>query len=235
MNGIEWTNDEKFDAFLRDGLLIANQSSETIADVFDYSQKYKRWEQKLLGNPLRFAKRKRRPAYRRALDVAAAVLIILTVIFGSLIAISPDVRAAVLSWFREVFATHDAIRFTQQQDGRELGYWRPSYLPEGYVETNEIDLFTQIIVDFENDTGERITLIYKLLQEGMGFNIDNEDMEIIETMIGTHVAYLYCARIDTKQSTVILMNEDVGIAFEVSSFDPYETLVRIAESIVLIE
>ena len=52
-------------------------------------------------------------------------------------------------------------------------------------------------------------------------------MDIIETVIGVHTAYM----VDSKKNTVIWINGDSGIAFELSSFEPIEVLLNVAESI----
>ena len=235
MNSVNWKNDEDVDKFIRAGLLYANKPVDTTIGTFDYSQGYKNWEHKLLVNPFKFIKKTSRTAFRRILNVAAAVFITITVIFGTLMAASPRVRAAVINWFKETFSTHDAYQFTQTSDEQFLGHWRPTYLPDGYVETFCIDIAGQTVVDFDNDSGDRITLSYTLMNMGGTFRVDSEDMDIIETAVGGHPASIYKTQDSAKTNAIVWVNENLGVAFRLRAFAPYETLLRIAESVELSE
>ena len=234
MSSVGWENDSKVDALIRNGLLLANQPAEDSTADFDYSPSYLCWEQKLLANPHRFIRKKSRTAFRRTLDVAAAVFITLAVLFGAIIAASPGVRAAVARWFREVFSTHTAYRFTPASDDQALGLWRPAYLPEGYAEVFYIDVAGQMIVDFENENGERITFQYTAFGEGEVFRVDSEDMDITETRIGDSPARVYRAQVAAKMNAIVWIKEDVGVAFRLTSFESAETLINIAESIEML-
>ena len=233
MDSASGKNDAEIDIVIRKGLLLANLPAGGQALDFDYSPQYKRWERGLLKNPQRFIKKNSRTAFRRALDVAAAVFITLAVLFGALIASSPGARAAVIRWFRERFPTHDTYRFTQTSDAQELGQWRPTYLPDGYVETLCMDLGNQIIVNFENEEGERITLNFLFINEGKLFYIDNEDMDIAETKIGGHAAQVYKAQDNSKKNNIVWIDEGSGVAFNLTSFEPCEVLISMAESMEL--
>jgi len=233
MSNMDWKNVDEVDAFIRKGLLLANQPVEEHIDAFDYSPRYQRWEQKLLKNPLRFIKKKSRTTLRRTFDVAAAVLITIAVLFGALMAASPTVRAAVIRWFVEVFSTHTAYHFTQPPDGQTLSQWRPTYLPDGYTEILHIDAAGIVIVKFDNGRGGEILLQYMLINEGGNFSVDNEDVDVIETKIRGYPTYVYRALDDSKMNAVVWINEDARIAFMLTSFEQYEILISIAESMEL--
>lgn len=226
-------NDIDIDAFIRSGLLHANQpADEGVAD-YDYSPRYLSWERSFLANPFKFAKKKGRSAFRRTLDIAAAVFLAILILYGTLIAASPSVRAAFVRWFRTLFPTHDAYEFTNTPDAQGLGKWRPTYLPDGYAEAFDIDFVGQIIVDFENEAGERITLEYMFANDGGSVHVDNEGVHVFETIVGDAAAYVYQALDGTKKNAVVWLDEDNGIAFRLESFEPYKVLVSIAESMEL--
>ena len=116
MNNINWTNDKEVDALIRSGLLLANKPADELADTFIYSPRYLCWEQKMLAKPFRVLKQKSRTAFRFMLEVAAVVFITIAVIFTALMAASPGVRAAVVSWFRELLPTHVAYHILWSQE-----------------------------------------------------------------------------------------------------------------------
>ena len=233
MSNINLENDEEVNEFIRAGLLYANQPADTTIDAFDYSPHYKNWEHKLLLNPLGFIKKKSRTAFRRALNIAAAVFITITVIFGALMAASPSVRAAVINWFREIFPTHDAYQFTQAHSEQLLDNWRPTHLPEGYIETSCVDLTTQMIVNFSNESDGKITLNYSFINEGNPVYVNNENMEVTEIKVRNYVAHVYKSQDDSKKNMVVCIDEDAEIVFIITSHESCEVLVGIAESLEL--
>jgi len=235
MNSTDFGNEKDVNEYIRVGLLYANRTIDTPIDTFVYSPRFMRWERKILASPFKNTGKKSYTTTRRVFNVAAAVFITVAVLFGILMAASPTVRGAVVRWFRELFITHDTYQFTQTTNEQSLGRWRPSYLPDGYIETFHVDLATQIVVNFENDTGDRITLNYMFINEGFVINIDNEDVDIKEMRIGIHSAYEYRAHDNFKRNSIVWMDEDAGVAFTLSSFEPCEILISIAESIRLSE
>lgn len=103
----------------------------------DFSPRYRRIRRRLLSDPFRWARRRSRPLWRRALRTAAGILLTCAVAIGALLAASPTARAAVLHWLREV--TEDAILYhpAQESGGPALpASWRPAAPPEGWAVTD---------------------------------------------------------------------------------------------------
>lgn len=132
----------QFEEILRRGLMEANLAQyETVLGRLpdwepDFSPKYRRERMRLLADPWNWVKRRERPVWRRAARSAACVLLACTVALGSLMAVSPTVRAAVIGWFRETFMgytyyTGPAPAETGKEDRTPT--WRPTWLPEGWV------------------------------------------------------------------------------------------------------
>lgn len=236
MNKVNWNNQADATAFARQALLLANLPREGAQDEpYEYSEQYRRWEQTFLADPFRYAKKKRRAPWERALRSAAAVFLVLAIGFGALM-LHPAARAVVMRWFTEVFTTHDAHRFTDRPDAPVLaeGKWYPSYLPEGYVEIEFFHMFGYAKVTFENEADARIYFDYQTMEEGSAFQVDNENRDIIEMTVNGYPAVLYQSQIDSKPHFILWMDEEENIAFKLIAFESCETLIRIAESVVFI-
>jgi hypothetical protein len=142
----------------------------------DFSPQYLAWENKFLRNPQAFAQRALRPLWKTVLRSAACFLLVVSLSFGSLMAFSPQARAWVGSWFTEWYEDHVTYRFTGENLPTEaLRDWALGYLPEGYVQTNYIDLPGVVSILYNNDDPTtEIEFSYQLLTEGGSKHLDNE-------------------------------------------------------------
>lgn len=111
--------EKSFDTLLRQALLEAawqelTPTLETEPPAF--SPAYLRWRTRLLADPFVWAKKHLRPLWDRALRTAACILLAASLTLGSLMAVSPTVRAAVLNWLREI--SGNLMTYTSSQPAR---------------------------------------------------------------------------------------------------------------------
>ena len=128
--------EKSFDALLRQALLDAAWQELTPAwetESPTFSPAYLRWRTRLLADPFAWAKKHLRPLWARALRTAACILLAASLTLGSLMAVSPTVRAAVLNWLREISGGNIFYSGTVQQSyPDEPPAWRPTWLPDGW-------------------------------------------------------------------------------------------------------
>ena len=128
--------EKSFDTLLRQALLEAawqelTPTLETEPPAF--SPAYLRWRTRLLADPFAWAKKHLRPLWAKALRTAACILLAASLTLGSLMAVSPTVRAAVLNWLREISGGNVFYSGTVQQSyPDEPPAWRPTWLPDGW-------------------------------------------------------------------------------------------------------
>ncbi len=120
---------------LRRALLDANL--QEYAEVMEqapepeFSARYRSACGKMLAAPQAWARRVGRPLWKKALQTAACLVLAFTLALGALMGLSPTVRAAVVSWFREI--RENRMFYTSTETGEQAGVpaWRPGWLPEG--------------------------------------------------------------------------------------------------------
>lgn len=134
----------QFDEMLRRGLMEANLAQyETVLERLpewepDFSSMYRRERMRLLADPWGWVRRRERPLWRQIARNVACVLLACTVAFGALMAVSPTVRAAVMSWLREfggnsvTYSTNPYLSDPAPEDA-SLQDWQITWLPEGYT------------------------------------------------------------------------------------------------------
>ena len=138
-------NDALFDAKLKKALLLA--ASVDYAEVLSepegaeppWTLPYRRQRKKMLADPNKWCRERVRPLWKKALYRAACVLLAATVTLGSLMAVSPTVRALVFSWIHHFTESGDA-EYSRSSEAKEHPtihedhpQWRPTWLPEGWV------------------------------------------------------------------------------------------------------
>lgn len=132
--------ESEFDALLRRALIdVIHEDCADILegepDVPPHTEKYLRRERKLLADPLGYVRRLARPVWKKALRMAACILLALATLFGSVMALSPSARAWVVRMYTEW--QEDRMNFYFTPSSGVIGDpfdWRPSYLPPEYSE-----------------------------------------------------------------------------------------------------
>lgn len=225
--------ENEFEVLVRQALLQANREEwEPIlasGPAFCPSPRYLSREKKLLAAPFRCAKKQTRPLWKKALQAAACFILLVSVAFGGLMAVSPTARAWVQQIFTEWFGDH--VRFTFSGNaGQETGAWKTGYLPEGFALVKE-DGITMKNVVYENAEGVRIYLSYAPADENGMFSTDNEHQDYTQTTINGDPAHLLAAKEPGHMSNLIWANEEEHVAFKLMSGLDSEELIRMAEGV----
>lgn len=205
-------------------------------DAPAFSADYRAWETTFLRDPVKTARRSLRPRWQAVLRSAACFLLIASMSLGALMSLSPQARAWVKAWFTEQHEDHVAYRFQGEVLPTEaLRDWTPTYLPDGYEQTNYIDLENIVSILYNNDDpAMEIEFSYQLLAEGGGEGLDNERHEIAPISIHDMPGYLHTAT-DESQNMLVWFDEANQHSFLLMSRVDSDTLIRIAESVVLVK
>lgn len=134
------------DELLRRALLEANlRDAEDVSVLPERSAHDQREQLRLCAAPFRWARRRTRPAWKRALRCAACFLLVCTVILGTLMIASPTARAAVARWFAEyrdvaerqwlTYSFTGDIAYTSKDE--PMPVFTITALPEGYEERSD--------------------------------------------------------------------------------------------------
>ncbi|WP_161846915.1 DUF4367 domain-containing protein [Pseudoflavonifractor sp. 524-17] len=231
-------NDAEFDNLLREALLEAVR--EDWASVLEeapppdpeFSARYRRNRARLLADPFGYAKRKRRPVWKSALQTAACFLLAAGIAFSGLMVFSPEARAWVARVITEWRGTHTQYSFTgEPQASSDIGTWRPQYVPDGFTETDAICTERRASVIYEDQSEGFIKLTYAIIDENVSFSNDNEHNDYYSVTIGDIPGDLYVSNKEGKPSYLIWVDEVLGISYQLVSNVDFQELISIAESV----
>lgn len=234
--------EQELDLFMRNVLLDAIAlDEETNTETIPYTPSLHHQKQikAMLKNPLRWARNRKQPVWKRALKRVAVILLVISLAFGSLMVVSPTARATFIRWVTEWYETHVTYRYAGDDMVGDIPEYTITELPEGYVENQEERIATQIQVSilYQSDTGYPITLHYFYLQQGAAsqFVLDSTDDVVIDTVNG-YEAYIFVAADQENDSNAITwIDTQSNIQFTVQAQMSTDDLVHMAESVALVE
>lgn len=181
----------------------------------------------------RVLKMGRHPIRYQVLQKAACFLLVLFLGFSFLTAVSPRVRAAVLSWVKAQYENltqyylHPGTSAVQPSCEYTLGY-----LPEGYVEIsrNESDGWTTVY--YGNYTENRILyFVYSTDPEASAFFFDYSTSELEEIHINGFPADYYESADAREANAVCWCSPDSNTFFGISAFLEKSEIIKISENI----
>lgn len=236
-------NDQGLDALMQRALLDAirreEQSRAETTVTFSPTRKYQRSIAAMLRNPTAWAKKRTRPLWKSVLQRAAVILLVVSLGFGSVMAISPTVRAAVVQWITEWYEEHITYRYAGEEIAGAMPQYEIMALPEGYVESCRIELPNIVSIEYlrENDeTNTGISLTYTYMQDGSASDFLAEGAEVIPIIVnGLNGQLILNSDVGSSNSTVTWIDGEMHIQFEVSSFMEKKGILHIAESVSLVE
>ena len=233
--------DRELDKMMQHVLLdaIKRDCEKETDDVpaFKPTRHYQRQIAAMLSDPLKWARKRARPIWKSALQKVAMILLVFSLSLGSLMAVSPTVRAAVVRWVTEWYETHVVYRFSGEQITDEMPQYEVTDLPEGYAEIERVEWPSYVSIIYQNVNDENASWIYLqyiYMQQGASGNFGIENADIIPVTVNGLEGQLYLNRdAEGADSTITWIIPDENILFAVSAALNTDDILHIAESVSL--
>lgn len=232
-------NDAEFDRLLRFALLDAQRADCSVIMDSDasalpppqFTSNYLRWEAKLLKDPFRYAERQAQPMWRKALRAAVWLLVAAGVAVGGLW-LNPSTRAWVEQYIFRRYEEVDEYEF--QGDGNKtenLANIRPGYIPEGFEETQAVELAGDWYITYQNEMGDYIDFSVLAAVDGNFLGFDNEHSTRSEVTVSGMTGQLYTAISPEYNNRLMLSDENKGCIYFFASTIDTDTLIQMAKSL----
>lgn len=184
--------------------------------------------------------------------VAAAVLII---VLGTtaLLTMSSEARAAVTSWIKNLSKMYTFFSF-EGEKGLEIPVYEPSWIPENYKYSKTEEIMADISIDedgkpaekvlnrrltyvYIDDSTKELTLRYGVMKEGNSIKVQMDDAEYETEQMNINGAYseIYISQDEQVSSAMIWFDEENQVYFLLIGHLSPEEMVRIAESVSVVE
>ena len=237
-------DDSMFDSLLRSALLDATRMEwahvlEEPQPEPHFSARYLREREKLLKDPFGYAKRKTRPLWKKAVHLAASILLVVGISLGGILAISPEARAWVVEQLSMIWGDKYAF-FTVPEHRNEVddvSHYQPTFIPDGFelIKEDSSSKFFFLLV-YKNEAGGYIDYESASLSGSHGFDfiVDNEHCDSYEIQINGKPATLMLSNAKNWPSHLVWIDGEANIAHCITATLDYKELIQIAESVTYI-
>ena len=237
--------DQKLDKMMRRVLLDSLQQDEASVEQevepFVASRKHQRQIKEMLKDPLKWLRNKTKPIWKLVAQKVAVILLVASVGLGSLMAVSPTVRATVIRWVTEWYETHITYWFTGNDISEEMPQYIIVDIPNGYEEIageriEESNYVEKVYRSSSDYSTQDIYFDYTYMQQGSGADYDAVDREVVQVTVNGAEGYLFVADdVENMWSTLVWIDEAENLQFSIDAAMEKKDILHMAESIKLVE
>ncbi len=189
---------------------------------------------KLLKNPNKWVKRHKKPLWKRCIQNAAVFLFVCSITLGTIMVVSPTVRAAVIEWVIEWYDAHIIYRSFRGPGLKAVPKYEITELPSGYVVPGEEqELMDGRAITYRNDNEDTIYFEYVWVESGSALMIKTEGVELLEVEVNGHAGHLYLSEDLRESNAIIWYDEQENVQFMIDGFVGQEDLLQMANSVSL--
>ena len=233
--------DRELDRMMQHVLLdaIKRDCEKETDDVpaFKPTRHYQRQIAAMLSDPLKWAQKRARPLWKNVAQKIAVILLVFSLSLGSLMAVSPTVRAAVVRWVTEWYETHIVYRYSGEQITGEMPQYEIINLPEGYIEDERVNWPSYVSVVYQNkDTGKTIYLDCTYMQQGSASDYVTDGVEVVSVIVNGFSGQLFLTDDwENKWNTITWNDAERNLQFEIDANVNRDVILHMAESVSLVK
>ena len=233
--------DRELDRMMQHVLLdaIKRDCEKETDDVpaFKPTRHYQRQMAAMVKDPLKWERRRARPLWKNVVQKAAVILLVFSLSLGSLMAVSPTVRAAVVRWVTEWYETHIVYRYSGEQITGEMPQYEITDLPEGYIEDERVNWPSYVSVVYQNkDTDKTIYLDCTFMQQGSASDYVTDGVEVVPVTVNGFSGQLFLTDDwENKWNTITWIDAERNLQFEIDANVNRDVILHMAESVSLVK
>ncbi len=180
------------------------------------------------------ARTERRRHMRRYLQRVAAACLAVVISLSTWMAVDAEARAAFVQWVKTVYEQSVVYEFfhsgkTQAETGYRLGW-----VPEGYVLENIIGGEAVTTVVYQNDE-DAIYFTYEHPEDVAQVTVYPGDSDVESVWVAGMPGEFYLSKDQAESNSLVWADEERGVLFSISGFFDKEGMVRMANSVEVIE
>ena len=179
-------------------------------------------------------KKNNHPQLKRVLRMAASFALVILIAGGSVMAISPTARAAVMGWLFGRESDAYVYRSTGTETNEEtITTYDFAEIPEGYTfQQNFLMPNSGLVIYSEESTG-RLLKVFFAPNDGSGaLYLIPEDATLIPIQLGDISADFYLSNIEDESSTIVWTDPENDYLVTVDGFFSQEELMDMALNLV---
>lgn len=171
---------------------------------------------------------------KRFATAVAAFIVAMTM----LLSLNTEVRAAVATWFKEVYETFTTYWFSPEIQN-DLPTFELSEVPEGYICIYDETLINSrsMLYQNEKDQSDIFSIRYALLQAGAPLTVSYPGTDFVFSNIEVNdcSGELYTSKKNDESHVLIWVDESNGVVFTITSLGNPNDMLHIASLLELVK
>ena len=207
---------------------LATAINESLPDPKDCTHEFSaEFERKMK----RITRRANHPILYRTLRSVASIILVITIGFGSVLAVSAEARAAVFGWVKEQSESFYEYFFEGEVELAESAKYQPGWMPDGCELLTVEETAGGETYIYKDKSGLLAQFYYIYDPDSQKLYIDTVEYISEPVSINGHSGEMYISIYDDETSSIVWTDNSTNTLFYVSG--PYEkdTLIKIAENI----
>ena len=179
-------------------------------------------------------KKNKHPQLKRVLRMAASFALVILISGGSVMALSPTARAAVMGWLFGQEAEAYVYRSTgTDTNSNTITTYDFAKIPEGYtLWQNMVMPNTCLVIYAEDETGKFLR-VFAAPNDGSGaLYLIPEDATLIPIQLGDIPADFYLSNVETSSSSIVWTDPENDYLVNVDGFFSQEELMELAMNLI---
>jgi hypothetical protein len=188
-----------------------------------FSKRFERKMQKLIS-------RMKHPIRYQVKRYVAAILLAVILLFGTIFAVSLEVRATVIGWVRSTFL--EFFQYSNDDTSKPvIAEYELTIIPEGYRQLNIIDKEDGKTYLYVNNDGVFLDFTYAYAIGSNDYFTNAEDCEQYSAIINGINADIYVSKAVDETSLIVWQDPLENILFHISAKANKAELIELAESV----
>ena len=207
---------------------LATAINESLPDPKDCTHEFSaEFERKMK----RITRRANHPILYRTLRSVASIILVITIGFGSVLAVSAEARAAVFGWVKEQYESFYEYFFEGEVELAESAKYQPGWMPDGCELLTVEETAGGETYIYKDKSGLLAQFYYIYDPDSQKLYIDTVEYISEPVSINGHSGEMYISIYADETSSIVWTDNSTNTLFYVSG--PYEkdTLIKIAENI----
>ena len=214
---------------LTDAIALDAERARDADVAFLPSGRHSAQMQRMLKNPLRWARNRNRRTSKKTVRWAAAVLLFIALSFSLVMLFSEPARAAFDRWVAEWYQTHIVYRYSGSAES--LPRYELTRIPEGFTELERMEepAFTDVL--YGNEAGGLIDFYYTAMAQGGASVFVPNGNTVSELKVGKARGLLLIPQDPKSMKTLTWIHDRDGVQFTIAADLEASDMIRLAESI----
>lgn len=203
--------------------LLQTLENET-SEPHRFSEQFERKMNKLV-------RRVKHPIQYNVMRSAAAILLVVVILFGMVFAISPEARAGVINWIKSTFFEYSQYTGDGEIENAEYEYYFP-VIPDGYSELTAIDSDDGKTFVYVHKEGHVLQFSYAKGNRAHNLFVKTDLHSHIEAQVNGNIADVYITESTVETNAIVWRDSKTDTLLCIIAKADKDSLIALAESVI---